>query len=45
VAEAALQPRTRVFTHGDLQAAHVFVDGCGTGYGTDADLDVLRSAR
>jgi aminoglycoside phosphotransferase (APT) family kinase protein len=27
VAEAALQPRTAVFTHGDLQAAHVFVDG------------------
>ena len=27
VAEAALRPWTPVFTHGDLQAAHVFVDG------------------
>ncbi|QUQ66254.1 phosphotransferase [Kutzneria sp. CA-103260] len=27
VAEAALRPRTPVFTHGDLQIAHVFVDG------------------
>ena len=27
VAEAALQPWTPVFTHGDLQVAHVFVDG------------------
>ena len=27
VAEAALRPWTAVFTHGDLQAAHVFVDG------------------
>jgi aminoglycoside phosphotransferase (APT) family kinase protein len=27
VAEAALQPRTRVFAHGDLQVDHVFVDG------------------
>jgi aminoglycoside phosphotransferase (APT) family kinase protein len=27
VAEAALRPRTPVFTHGDLQVAHVFVDG------------------
>jgi aminoglycoside phosphotransferase (APT) family kinase protein len=26
VAEAALQPWTPVFTHGDLQVAHVFVD-------------------
>ncbi|GAA0477136.1 hypothetical protein GCM10010361_47020 [Streptomyces olivaceiscleroticus] len=27
VAEAALRPWTLVFTHGDLQIAHVFVDG------------------
>jgi aminoglycoside phosphotransferase (APT) family kinase protein len=27
VAEAALRPCTPVFTHGDLQIAHVFVDG------------------
>jgi aminoglycoside phosphotransferase (APT) family kinase protein len=27
VAEHALRPWTPVFTHGDLQAAHVFVDG------------------
>ena len=27
IAEAALQPFTPVFTHGDLQVAHVFVDG------------------
>ena len=27
VAEAALRPRTPVFTHGDLQITHVFVDG------------------
>lgn len=27
VAEAALRPWTAVFTHGDLQIAHVFVDG------------------
>jgi aminoglycoside phosphotransferase (APT) family kinase protein len=27
IAEAALRPWTPVFTHGDLQAAHVFVDG------------------
>ncbi|WJV44149.1 phosphotransferase family protein [Streptomyces flavofungini] len=27
VAEAALRPWTAVFTHGDLQVAHVFVDG------------------
>jgi aminoglycoside phosphotransferase (APT) family kinase protein len=27
VAEAALRPYTPVFTHGDLQVAHVFVDG------------------
>ena len=27
VAEAALRPRTPVFTHGDLHVAHVFVDG------------------
>ena len=27
VAEAALRPWTPVFTHGDLQIAHVFVDG------------------
>jgi aminoglycoside phosphotransferase (APT) family kinase protein len=27
VAEAALRPWTPVFTHGDLQVAHVFVDG------------------
>jgi aminoglycoside phosphotransferase (APT) family kinase protein len=27
IAEAALRPRTPVFTHGDLQADHVFVDG------------------
>jgi aminoglycoside phosphotransferase (APT) family kinase protein len=27
VAEAALRPWTPVFTHGDLQTAHVFVDG------------------
>ncbi|WP_371778304.1 phosphotransferase family protein [Streptosporangium subroseum] len=29
VAEAALRPWTPVFTHGDLQIAHVFVDGDG----------------
>jgi aminoglycoside phosphotransferase (APT) family kinase protein len=27
VAEAALRPYTPVFTHGDLQITHVFVDG------------------
>jgi aminoglycoside phosphotransferase (APT) family kinase protein len=27
IAEAALRPWTPVFTHGDLQCAHVFVDG------------------
>ena len=27
IAEAALRPWTPVFTHGDLQVAHVFVDG------------------
>src|SRR5580704_6565909 len=27
IAEAALRPWTPVFTHGDLQSAHVFVDG------------------
>ncbi len=27
VAEAALRPRTPVFTHGDLHVAHMFVDG------------------
>ncbi|MGV9293162.1 phosphotransferase family protein [Amycolatopsis sp. NPDC003676] len=27
LAEAALQPRTRVFIHGDLQVAHIFVEG------------------
>jgi aminoglycoside phosphotransferase (APT) family kinase protein len=27
IAEAALRPWTPVFTHGDLQLAHVFVDG------------------
>ncbi|HTZ23516.1 MAG TPA: phosphotransferase [Streptosporangiaceae bacterium] len=27
IAEAALRPCTPVFTHGDLQVAHVFVDG------------------
>ena len=27
VAEAALQPRPPVFAHGDLQIAHVFIDG------------------
>src|SRR5689334_5320096 len=27
IAEAALRPWTRVFTHGDLQITHVFVDG------------------
>ncbi len=27
VAEAALRPWTPVFTHGDLQSAHVFIDG------------------
>ena len=27
LAEAALRPRTPVFVHGDLQLAHVFVDG------------------
>ncbi|MGA4844399.1 phosphotransferase [Streptomyces sp. G45] len=77
VAEAALRPWTPAFTHGDLQAEHVFVDGdrvtgildwseAGrgdalfdvatltlghqehlddvlTGYGTDADVDVIRA--
>ncbi|MFC8519653.1 phosphotransferase, partial [Streptomyces sp. NPDC057257] len=27
IAEAAIRPWTRVFTHGDLQIDHVFVDG------------------
>jgi hypothetical protein len=27
IAEAALRPWTPVFTHGDLQTTHVFVDG------------------
>ncbi|PPK71147.1 phosphotransferase [Actinokineospora auranticolor] len=27
IADAALRPWTPVFTHGDLQLAHVFVDG------------------
>jgi aminoglycoside phosphotransferase (APT) family kinase protein len=27
IAEAALRPWTPVFTHGDLQSAHVFIDG------------------
>jgi aminoglycoside phosphotransferase (APT) family kinase protein len=27
IAEAALRPRTPVFTHGDLHVAHVFADG------------------
>jgi aminoglycoside phosphotransferase (APT) family kinase protein len=27
IAEAALRPRAEVFAHGDLQVAHVFVDG------------------
>ena len=77
IAEAALRPWTPVFTHGDLQIAHVFVDGdeitgvidwsdagqgdalfdlailtlgheehlgdVVAGYGTDVDLDVIRS--
>ncbi len=77
IAEAALRPWTPVFTHGDLQVAHVFVDGdeitgvidwsdagqgdalfdlailtlgheehlgdVVAGYGTDVDLDVIRS--
>ena len=76
IAEAALRPWKPVFTHGDLQVSHVFVDGdeitglvdwseAGpgdalydlatltlgheehlgdvlAGYGTDADLDVIR---
>ena len=49
VAEAALRPSTPVFMHGDLQLAHVFVDGdevtgdVVAGYGTDVDLDVIRA--
>jgi aminoglycoside phosphotransferase len=47
VAEAALRPWTPVFTHGDLQVAHVFVDGDEiTGvvdWSTDVDLDVIRA--
>lgn len=77
VAEAAIRPWTPVFTHGDLQVEHVFVDGDEVtgiidwseagrgdalfdlatftlgheehlddviaGYGTDADLDVIRA--
>ena len=77
VAEAALRPWTPAFTHGDLQIAHVFVDGDEVtgiidwseagrgdalydlailtlgheehlhdvlaGYGTGADLDVIRA--
>ena len=77
IAEAALRPWTPVFTHGDLQVAHVFVDGdeitgvidwseaaqgdalydlailtlghqehlgeVVAGYGTGADLDVIRA--
>src|ERR1700728_4754207 len=76
-AEPALRPYTPVFTHGDLQITHVFVDGdeitgvldwseagrgdalhdlailtlgheehlgdVVAGYGTDADLDVIRA--
>jgi aminoglycoside phosphotransferase (APT) family kinase protein len=76
IAEAALRPWTPVFTHGDLQITHVFVDGdqvtgvldwseagpgdamydlatltlghperlgdVVAGYGSDADLDVIR---
>jgi aminoglycoside phosphotransferase (APT) family kinase protein len=76
-AEAALRPWTPVFIHGDLQVAHVFVDGdevtgvvdwsdagrgdalfdlailtlgheerladVVAGYGTDVDLEVIRS--
>jgi hypothetical protein len=38
VADAALRPRTPVFTHGDLQVTHVIA-----GYGTDVDLDVIRA--
>jgi aminoglycoside phosphotransferase len=77
VAEAALRPWTPVFTHGDLQITHVFVDGdkitgvvdwseaargdalydlavltlgheehlddVVAGYGTDVEVDVMRS--
>ncbi|KIF67375.1 aminoglycoside phosphotransferase, partial [Streptomyces sp. AcH 505] len=77
VAEAALRPWTPLFTHGDLQLTHIFVDGAEitgiidwseagpgdamsdlatltlgheeclddvvAGYGTDADLDVIRA--
>ncbi|WP_328604035.1 hypothetical protein OG943_28675 [Amycolatopsis sp. NBC_00345] len=49
VAEAALRPWTPVFTHGDLQIAHVFVEGdVVAGYGFDpsspgCEVDVLRS--
>jgi aminoglycoside phosphotransferase (APT) family kinase protein len=77
IAEAALRPWTPVFTHGDLQVTHVFVDGDHVtgvvdwseagrgdalfdlasltlgheehlgdviaGYGTDVDVDVIRS--
>jgi aminoglycoside phosphotransferase (APT) family kinase protein len=77
IAEDALRPWTPVFTHGDLQVAHVFVDGDAitgvidwseagrgdalfdlavltlghekrladvlAGYGTDADVDVIRA--
>jgi aminoglycoside phosphotransferase len=76
IADAVLRPWMPVFTHGDLQVAHVFVDGdevtgvldwsdaaqgdalydlailtlghqdrlgdVVSGYGTDADLDVVR---
>jgi phosphotransferase family enzyme len=51
VAEAALRPWTPVFTHGDLQLTHVFVDGDEiTGVidrseaaQGDLDLDVIRA--
>jgi aminoglycoside phosphotransferase (APT) family kinase protein len=77
IAEAVLRPWTPVFTHGDLQVAHLFVDGdeitgvvdwteasqgdalydlailtlghdehlgdVVAGYGTDVDLDMIRT--
>ncbi len=54
VAEAALRPWTPVFTHGDLQVTHVFVDGdeitgvldwseAGQGDALYVDCDVIRA--
>lgn len=52
IAEKALRPWTPAFTHGDLQASHVFVaddeitgviDDVLAGYGADVDLEVVHA--